>query len=246
MADRLLFDLQGQGVKGEIVVSSQLIGFCIALVLALLLVFPLSGALKKHPSIFYIVAIIFTAVYIWLISSGINYNSVRPLTMVLQKGYLSSLLLAAVMFCGCFDEGSFMRKRLQPTRGELSILSFIFILGHVWTYLPGYLGRFAALLFSRTNVAVSLIIAMVLFVLFAILAITSIRVIHKHMGARAWKNLQRFSYLMIALLAVHVGIVLGRSAFAGTAIVSTATFAIYMAVIALYAVLRVRKALRAG
>ena len=56
--------------------------------------------------------------------------------------------------------------------------------------------------------------------------------------------MQRFAYLMVALMALHVGLVLGRSALTGTSTPVTVTFADYLAVIAAYAVLRTAKAVR--
>lgn len=221
----------------------QLAGFLISLALTALLCFPLAGALRKRPGVFYAIAIVLTVAYVLATQVGTRLAPIHALTVVLQKGYLSILLLAVVMFTGCLNEGSALRKRLQPIRGELSVLSGIFIVGHVLKYLPNYLGRFWVLLTTRTSVGASLIIALTLTVLFAVLAVTSLRTVRKHMSGKAWKRLQRFSYLMVGLLAVHVALVLGRSALGGsaTAIVS---FTAYMATIAAYVVLRVRKARR--
>lgn len=226
--------------------STSLIGFLISIVVAALLVFPLAKPLKAHPSVFYLIALALTALYVWALWTGQNLNGIRGLTMVLQKGYLASILLAVVMFCGCFDEGTPARKRLQPIRGELSILSFILILGHVAMYLRSYLPRLGALLSSRTSIALSLIVALVLTVLFAVLGITSFRWLHRHMNAKLWKGIQRFAYLMVALLAVHVWLVLGTSALGAHGSPTTAmiSFIIYAIVIVVYAVMRIRKAVR--
>lgn len=64
------------------------------------------------------------------------------------------------------------------------------------------------------------------------------------MSAKAWKALQRFSYLMVALLAVHVGFVLGASAFSGRVALATVSFVAYVVVVLAYAALRIRKAHR--
>lgn len=221
--------------------STSLIGFLISIVIALLLVFPLAKPLRAHPSVFYVVALALTALYAWAILSGANLAQVRGLCMVLQKGYLSSILLGIVMFTGCFDEGTAVRKHLQPIRGELSILSFIFILGHLCMYLPAYLPRLGSVFSSRTSVAFSLIVAFALTILFAILTVASFRAIRKAMNAKVWKALQRFAYLMVALLAVHVWFVLGASAFGGRTALATASFVAYVLVVLAYCVLRVLK-----
>lgn len=221
--------------------STSLVGFLISVAIAALLVFPLAKTLRAHSGAFYVGALVLTALYAWAIWSGVNLTQVRGLCMVLQKGYLASILLAVVMFTGCFDEGTAVRKHLQPIRGELSILSFIFILGHLCMYLPGYLPRLGSVFASRTGVALSLTVAFALTILFAVLAVTSFKVIHKAMNARAWKAVQRFAYLMVALYVVHVGFVLGSSALGGRAALATVSFVVYLLVVLTYVVLRLFK-----
>lgn len=219
------------------------VGFGLALVIAAVLVFGFGGALRRWPGVFYGVALVLTVVYGWAVCTGADIAGVRWLTVVLQKGYLASLLLAVVMFTGVLSKGSALRRRLQPIRGQLSVLSFILILGHLVTYLPPYLGRLGALLGSRTNVAFSLVVAMVLTVLFFVLAVTSLQAVRRAMNPHVWKALQRGAYLMVALLVLHVALVLGKSALVGGALQARVAFGAYVGVVALYAVLRVRRAL---
>lgn len=225
--------------------TSQLLGLAISVVLAAIIVLPLGKALRAHPGPFYLVFIALTGLYVWAMYAGVNLNPIRPLAAVLQKGYLSVILLLVVMFTGVFDEGSPARKRLQPIRGELSVLSFVLILGHLFTYLPAYLSRLGRLFTSNTTVAISLTVAFVLTALFLVLSAMSLRVVRNNMDKRVWKNIQRLAYLMMVLLAVHIGMVLGGSAFAGSGFkLSTLGFFSYLAVLALYAALRIRKASR--
>ena len=224
--------------------STSLIGLLISVVVAALLVGPLAKPLRAHPWAFYVVALAVTVLYVWAIWSGANLARVRGLCMVLQRGYLSSILLGVVMFTGCFDEGTAVRRHLQPVRGELSILSFIFIIGHLCMYLPGYLPRLGALLAARTGVAVSLVVSFALTVLFFVLAVTSFRTVRRHMNAHAWKGLQRFAYLMVALYVVHVGFVLGASTVGGRAATATVSFVAYVVIVVAYAALRLLKARR--
>ncbi len=224
--------------------DASLLGFLIALVVSAIVVFPLGKPLRKHPSVFYAVAAVFVVLYVWALWTGANLAPVRALTAVLQKGYVASILLAVVMFTGCLDEGSKLRRKLQPIRGELSILSFIFILGHLAAYAPSYLRRIDVLFSTRSNIAFSLTVALVLTALFLVLTVTSVRALHKRMSPKAWKGLQRFSYLMVVLLIVHVGFVLGRSAIADPTSQAMFSLVVYLVVVVLYAVLRIRKALR--
>lgn len=222
--------------------SAVVMGFGVALVLAAIIVFGLAGLMRSHPGVVYGVALLATAAYGWALGAGVDLSGIRWLTVVLQKGYLASILLGVVMFTGTFAKGSRPRRLLQPIRGELSVLSFILILGHLLTYLPPYLGRFGVLLGSRTNVALSLVVAMVLTVLFAVLGVTSLRAVRRAMNPRLWKAIQRGAYLMVALLALHVALVLGRSALAGGAVQASVAFWGYMVVVALYVALRLRRA----
>lgn len=224
--------------------TTGLFGFLIALVIAAIVIFPLGGALRKHPGPFYAVAILLTVAYTWALFTGVNLSGIRPLTAILQRGYLASIFLFVVMFTGCFDEGTAIRKKLQPIRGELSIMSFIFILGHLLTYLPSYLPRLGTLLTSRTNIALSLFVAILLTVVFCVLSVMSLRVIRNNMNKKVWKGIQRASYVMVALLLLHVGLVLAKSAFAGGFSLATISFSVYTLVCVVYAVLRIRKAMR--
>lgn len=222
-----------------------MIAFLISLVVAALLAGPLAKTLRKYPVPFYAVAFVLTGAYLWATFAGVKPGDLRPLFIVLQKGYLAVLLLGVVMFTGCFDEGTKIRKQFQPVRGELSILSFIFFLGHIFTYLPSYLGRFSSLMATKPNIFISLIVAMVLTVIFLALGVTSFKFIRKCMSVKGWKRLQSLSYAMMVLLALHIGLVLGRSAFAGSTVtLATVSFAAYMVVLVLYAVLRICKARR--
>ena len=221
--------------------DSGTMGFLLSLVIATIIVFPLGGALRRHPMPFYLAAVAATGAYVWMVSSGVTVPALRPFVSMMQKGFLASIMIAAVMFCGCFDEGTAIRKKLQPIRGELSILSFIFILGHLLTYAPSYLSKLSTMLSSRTDVVLSLVVALTLTILFAILSATSLRVVRFRMNARVWKCLQRGAYVMVALLAVHVALMLGRSAILHPGSRATIALSLYLIVIAAYVVLRIRK-----
>ena len=222
--------------------TSSLLGILCALVIGLVVAFPLGGLLRKYAPVFYVVALVLTAIYIYCRVMSVKAGGLQFLMVMMQKGYLSSVFLAIVMFTGCFDEGTAIRKRLEPIRGELSILSFIFILAHLYTYIPSYLPRLGVVFQRQTNVAIALVIAFILTALFIILSVTSFKVIKSRMPAKGWKNLQRFAYLMVALLLVHILLALGRSALASGGI-STALVSLifYVIIIGVYAVMRFMK-----
>ena len=224
--------------------DTNVVAFLISAAVVLLLAFPLGNALRRHPLPFYVAVVAVTALYLWAIGSGVRLTAVRVLAVIMQKGYLASLMLAVVMFTGCLDEGTPIRRRLQPIRGELSILSFIFILGHLATYLPTYLGRLAAVFGAHSNMAVSFVAAMVLTVVFAVLTVLSFRAVRKKMNPRLWKNLQRGAYAMVGLLALHVVLALWKSAVVAGQPRAAVSLGMYCAVIGVYAIMRIAKAVR--
>lgn len=222
-------------------ILSALISVAVVAVVA----FPLGGLLKKRPLPFYIVAALLVGAYLFYKFEGLYIAELQTVVGIVSKGYLACTLLAVVMFIGVLDETSPARRRLQPIRAELSILSFILILGHAIAYLPSYLPRLGVIFSSRLNLAFSISVAMLLVVVFAILAATSLRVFRTKMPYRVWKGIQRMSYLMVALLYLHIVLALGRSAFVGAGSDSVKfALAVYTVVVVVYAVLRVRKALR--
>ena len=222
-------------------ILSALLSVAVALLVAL----PLGKTLKKCPMVFYTASVLLVAVYLGYRYSGVVVPQAQILADVMGKGYLSCALLAVVMFTGVLDEGGALRHRLQPVRAELSIMSLITIVGHVVAYLPSYLPRLGAVFSLRAGLATSFAVAALLLVIFVVLGVTSLHVVRAKMPRKAWKAIQRLSYLMVALLYVHVLLVLGRSAFAGhVSQTALAALVAYTAIVAAYAVLRVRKVLR--
>lgn len=216
-----------------------------ALVIVLALIFPLGNTLHHHPWEFYAVGILIIGVYCGLLLAHTSLPvELKFLDAMIRRGHLSAILFAVVMFTGTFDEDSAIRHKLQPLRAELSILSFIFIIGHIFAYLQGYLPFFANMRSLKSNVAVSLAIAIALSLIFFLLAITSFKFVRSKMPHKIWKRLQRFSYAMVALLVLHVIFVFGSSITSFGQVTSSGIRTIvYLCVFATYAMLRLRKAL---
>ena len=225
--------------------SAGLLGALCALAIALIIAFPLGDALRKYPVVFYLIALAIVCVYEFVVVIGnVNATKVRFLTYIMQKGYLASFLIAIVMYIGVLDQGTPLRARLEPIRGPLSILSFILMMGHIFTYLPNYLPMLGQVFRNHSNVAVGLVIALLLTALFVVLGVTSFKFVRVRMDDTVWKRIQRSAYVMVGLLAVHILFVLGRSAVSSGFNLATVNVIIYGVIIGLYAVLRVRKYLR--
>ena len=214
----------------------------ISLVIAFALVVPLGKALKRYPVAFYVVAALVVAAFLACRSFNMGGPAFRWIAPIVQKGYLATVLLGVVMFTGVFDEESAIRRRLQPIRGELSVISSILYVGHLATYATSFLPRLGMTMQFQPLLGTAVLVAIPMTCVFILLAVTSFRTVKTRMPPRVWQGLQRLSYVMVALLAAHVAFALGRSAMDGSA-VAQASLATYLIVIAVYAVLRVRKAL---
>ena len=83
---------------------------------------------------------------------------------------------------------------------------------------------------------------MALVVLLVPLAITSIDVVRRRLGAMPWKRLQRLAYPFFALILVHAGCYLAKPVLGGSADASL-NLAVYALLLATYGVLRARRAL---
>lgn len=218
----------------------------IGIILALLIAFPLGGALKKRPVIFYGIAILLVVAHLIFRMEMGYYAPIQVLLDVLNKGYFGCALLAIVMFMGVLDAESPLRHKLQPIRAELSILSFIIICDHLIGYAPAFFPVLGRLFSLRAGQASSLVAAIVLAVVFIVLSITSFKIIRSKMSRTLWKSIQRWSYVMVGLLWLHIVLVLARPAFSATggSVSAQVALVIYTVIIGLYAVLRIRKALK--
>ena len=221
--------------------DAELISILLALVTTAVIAFPLGRQLRKKSVVFYIVAVVALAAYLWTVFAGVRTNQYRWATFMFQKGYLGSFFLALVMFCGALPDGNVVKRRLLPIRGELSIMSFIFYIGHIVTYLNSYLPMFANFGNLKPTLATSLVVAMVLTVIFLVLGVTSFKFIRSAIDTKVWHAVQKFAYLMVALLALHVALALGLS-LGNLGSTGSIHVVVYIVLVAVYAVLRIYKA----
>lgn len=221
---------------------ADVLGVLASLAVALVVAFPLGGLLKRHPVPFYTVAVAVVVAYMVQLH-GVEFAlSAQAFMQPLRKGYAATFLLALVMFTGALPERSAVRHRLRSVRAELSILSLILYLPHVLTFLPSYLPRLGMLLSLGNVMSVSIVLALVLTAIYALLAVLSLRDVRARMPYGVWKVIQRLSYLMVALLVVHIWLAVGKSALFGTSSDMRFALALYTALAVVYAALRVRRA----
>lgn len=194
-----------------------------------------SKSIKKHASIYYIVfAIPFVLVAIPFIGRlfGVeifNFSRIPFLGGILRDyihmGTFGFPLLIIIMYVGALNPKIKWVKKLLAIRKELSIISGFPILTHslirVSNNFPNSLRFFTnneeymatAKVTSELGAGISnfsFVLGIVLLVIFIPLWITSFDSVHKRMGNVKWKKLQKWSYVLYALLFIHaMGIQVG-------------------------------------
>lgn len=178
--------------------------FLISLAAGVIFVLALKKPLKKYPYIFYIMAVIITA----LISCVDLRNLSGPFKTAVEmfsRGTFSTALWCIVMWTGAFKNGSKPIKTLMPIRGELSIFAAILTLGHNIGYGKTYFVRLFTdadrMPQSQITAAVMTIILMFIMIPLTIMSFPGVR---KKMKASLWKKIQRTAYAFYALIYIHV------------------------------------------
>ena len=195
----------------------------------------LSKSIKKRAAIYYIAFSLPFLLYLITFSGGlmgftmINLVTVPVLGEILRDyihvGALGHPLLVIIMYIGALDPKIPSVKKLLSIRKEISIISGFPILMHslvrVMNNLPNSLKFFTNKVEYLENTPVvselgagissfSFVLGVVLLVLFIPLWVTSFDLVRKRMGGVKWKKLQRWSYVLYALLFVHsIGIQVG-------------------------------------
>jgi DMSO/TMAO reductase YedYZ heme-binding membrane subunit len=192
----------------------------------------LSKSIKRHATIYYIVfAIPFLLVAVPLIGRwcGIEmpgFNRIPFLGGILRDyihaGTLGVPLLIIVMYMGALSPKNPYVKKLLNIRKELSILSGFPILTHSLIRVTNNFPRALNFFFDSeaqaraTNTLgagisnFSFVLGVVMLALFIPLWVTSFDSVHRRMGNIRWKKLQRWSYVLYAMLFIHaMGIQVG-------------------------------------
>ena len=175
------------------------------------------NSIRRHPAVWYGVAVVIDVVYGYGVVFGFPPVVLSVLSVIVQRGIVATALFVIVMYCGVFSEHSAVRRVVGPIRAELSIIACILAAGHCVNYLQSYVGVLTAnMAVLGDNQRASLAIACVLMVLLVVLGVTSARAVKRSMKAAAWKNVQRLSYLFFALIFLHELLILYPSAVKGT------------------------------
>ncbi|MDR1183262.1 MAG: hypothetical protein LBK67_00515 [Coriobacteriales bacterium] len=220
--------------------------FLITLAITLTLAFLLRKPLKRVPLAFYALALVACVASLWLFALPATERPIllNGLYFIMRRGYIALSLFTLVMFIGVFDESSLIRRALNPTRAEYSIIAAILIIGHFVPYLAGYLQQLMSPFPLRGSIAVSLTLSCALLLLLTVLTVTSFNIVKQHMPPRAWRRLQRLSYLFFLLVYAHLSGFLLPAALQGSPIALTSII-IYSLIFVSYTILRIRRSLKA-
>lgn len=180
----------------------------ISLILAILFTIFCDKALKKHSSIFYIIA---TILSIFTVFISIFNTQTLPLWInkyilsIFTKSGFASALWIIVMWAGALKNGSKAIKKIMPIRGELSIIAAILTLGHNIGYGKTYFVRLFTLPQTiPTNYLAAAIVSLTMICIMVPLTIISFSKIRKKIKPKKWKAVQRFAYLFYTLMYIHI------------------------------------------
>jgi DMSO/TMAO reductase YedYZ heme-binding membrane subunit len=195
----------------------------VALGVLTLLAVLLSKSIKKHAVIYYIAfALPFIPFFLRLFGLEVFSFSRIPLLGGVARDYahagtLGFPLLVIIMYTGALDAKIPWVKRLMSIRKELSIISGFPIFTHAIVrfnqgvnglrfftdneaYAAG--GRVTSALGAGLS-SFSFALGILMLALFFLLWITSFDFVRERMGGVAWKKLQRWSYVLYAMLFIH-------------------------------------------
>ena len=195
----------------------------------------LSKSIKKHAKIYYIIfALPFILYLIHFFGRLMGFEMFNligiPIVGEIIRDYIhvaafAHPILIIIMYIGALDHRNPTVRKLLSIRKEISIISGFPILMHslarVMNNLPNALKFFTDNTWYMENTKVvselgagissfSLIMGIALLILFVPLWVTSFDAVRKRIGAVKWKKLQKWAYVLYALLFIHaIGIQIG-------------------------------------
>jgi DMSO/TMAO reductase YedYZ heme-binding membrane subunit len=201
----------------------------------------LARSIKKHAGVYYLLFAL-PALYFLLREVGSLFDwtfltySRGSLWGKIMREYVHVAgfaypLLIIIMFVGALPARNPSVKRLLSIRKELSIISGFPILVHVWVRIRNIGGSFeffagpdaymathtrAGSLLGSSLTHSAYLLGVLMAILFLVLWITSFDAVHKRLGAVKWKKVQRWSYVLYAMLFLH-SVLLSTARFLGPA-----------------------------
>ena len=185
--------------------------FLILLFLITFLCIHFYKGIKANCKIIYVLCLLFSFFSLSLLK--MNFFSSLPeifkyILSIGSTGTLSFILFTIVMYTGSLSNSFKYTKNLRAIRGELSIMGCIFLLGHSKLYgnlfFPTFFKNPESLdIFNFFSIFLSFIICLLVIPL----GITSLSFIKNKISHRAWKNIQKLSYIFYTLMYLHVTLI---------------------------------------
>ncbi|MDR0370458.1 MAG: ferric reductase-like transmembrane domain-containing protein [Prevotellaceae bacterium] len=195
----------------------------------------LAKSIKKHAKVYYLILatpFILVAIPViarWFGAEMTGFARLPVLGEILRDyihmGTFGHPLLIIIMYIGALDPKKIFVKKLMSIRKELSIIVGFPVLTHslirVTNNFPNSVKFFTnnADYLQNTKVVnelgagisnFSFILGIVMLAIFLPLWVTSFSSVHRRMGNKKWKKLQKWSYVLYATLFIHaVGIQAG-------------------------------------
>lgn len=218
-----------------------------ALILAVCFAVFAAKPIKKHARLFYIGTVVLDIALVTVTYTGANAHFpplLRDFVFPLFSNCaIATALFIIVMMTGALPNGSAAIARLMPIRAELSIIASLLTLGHNLAYGKTY---FVLLFTSPDRLSGSLLAAaicsLVMLAIMLPLMITSFPRVRRRMKPKRWKKLQRLAYIFYALIYVHV-LLLDSALLAAGQKKYLFNIFVYTVVFAIYAGMRIKKAL---
>lgn len=203
--------------------------FLFSLALYTILAIALSKSIKKHDKIYYWVFGVISFCFIIpsvarLLSVTLPFNLGNIPIVGLSASELSSAanfihpILVIIMYMGALSAKNKYVGRLMSIRKELSIIVGFPVLAHavkrVFGTFPGgwqfFFDNETYMQSPRVSSALgsgvtsfAFVIGLLMTILFLVLWITSFDSVHRKLGTKRWKSVQRWSYALYAMLFLH-------------------------------------------
>jgi DMSO/TMAO reductase YedYZ heme-binding membrane subunit len=215
--------------------------FLLTLTLTTSFVLIVRKPLKRHPSVFYLLALALTTFYVCASIFGVSVYLWRYLLFAQQRCLIALALFTLVMFVAVFPPESRAYVLLHPLRRELSIIGCVLASGHIVVYLRAFAPRLASdMARIAPNISLSLAVSLVLTLLLVTLTVTSFVVVRNRISPTFWKRIQSLAYPFYLLILLHLVLVLLPSALRGSMGI-TLNLIVYATLFCTYAVLRLRR-----
>lgn len=176
----------------------------ITLFITLFIIMLAENSIRKHSFIWYFSSFLLSMLCL-LLPSSVPVWLTYFADNIIGRGTLATAIFILVMYARVLPPKSRIFRTLMSLRAPLAIMAAFMILLHNGTYFIHYYTNI-----TQRNVSMTLLeklaacCTILMLVLLIPLTITSFPAIRKKMTGKAWKRLQRFSYLFYGLIYLHV------------------------------------------